>query len=69
MQLVNATDPTPLPVGTYSAFQSTYPGFTVTNPTNNVTNTWLGSTSSTNVPNLSFQVLPVAIHTQQLSCL
>ncbi len=59
MQVVNATDPTPLPVGVYNAFQSTYPGFTTTSSTNNVTTTWLGSTSSTNVPNLSFQVLPV----------
>ena len=59
MQLVNATDPTPLPVGVYSAFQSTYPGFSVTNPTNNVTTTWLGSSSTSNVPTLSFSVLPV----------
>ena len=59
MQLVNATDTTPLPVGVYSAFQSLYPGFTVTSSTNNVTTTWLGSSSTTNVPNLSFSVLPV----------
>ena len=52
MQVVNATDPTPLPVGVYNAFQSTYPGFTTTSSTNNVTTTWLGSTSSSNVPNL-----------------
>ncbi len=66
MQIVNATDPTPLPVGIYNAFQSLYPGFSTTSSTNNVTTTWLGSTSTTNVPNLSFQVLPVwqALHTQ-----
>ena len=65
MQIVNATDPTPLPVGTYNAFQSLYPGFTTTNPTNNVSESWLGSSSTQNGLTLSFSVVKVwrTLHT------
>ena len=60
MQIVNATDPTPLPVGVYNAINAVYPGFSFTSTLTNETTIWQGSSSrATGLADFSFRVVPV----------
>ena len=54
LQVVNGTDASPLPIGTYNQINAYYPGFS------DATYTWLPNNStSQGVPYLSFTVSPV----------
>lgn len=62
MQIVNTTNPTPLPVGVYNAINAVYPGFSFTSTLTNETTIWQGSSSGgTGLADFSFQVVPVCI--------
>ncbi len=65
MQIVNVTDPAPLPVGVYNAINAVYPGFSFTSTLTNETTIWEGSsTEAAGLADFSFSVVPVCI----LSC-